>query len=128
LLDRLGFADPVAAVEALDDGLGEVRLESPLARVTVTLYQDGDRSWWLYSAKYRRPTPDRPLDVPLPYGFSVHENRDATRQRFGAPHHSALLVAVDRWRVGPVDAHVRFGDDGLPKYIEFRPSAIPRRS
>jgi hypothetical protein len=127
LLERIGFPDPAGTVEALDDGLGEVSLRSPVAPVTVTVYQDEDRSWWVYSAKYLRPTPERPLELPLPYGFSMHDSREATRERHGPPFHSALLVAVDRWRFGPVDVYVRFADDGLPAHIELRPGGIPGR-
>ena len=82
----------------------------------------------MYSATYRRPTTERPLELPLPYGFSLRDSREATRERHGPPHHSALLVAVDRWRFGPVDVYVRFAADGLPAHIEFRPGDIPRRS
>ena len=128
LLERLGFADPAGTVAALDDGLGEVRLQPAAARVTLTLYQDEDRSWWVYSAKYHRPTPEHPLELPLPYGFSLHDSREATRERHGAPLRSALLGKVDGWRFGPVDVSARFAADDLPADIEFRPGDIPRRS
>jgi hypothetical protein len=127
LLARLGLPDAQAAVSEADNGTGEVRLQSPIANVTLTLYQDADRGWWLYSAKYRRPTAARPLEVALPYGFSLTDNRQATRDRLGPPQHSAILP-IDRWQFGGVVGHVMFEDvAGLPAYIEFWPVDVPRR-
>jgi hypothetical protein len=128
LLERLGYPDPVAAVEALDEGIGEVRLTPPAANVTLVLYQDEDRSWWLFSVRYRQPTPERPLEVPLPFGFSLAESREATRARFGPDHRTPLLVRVDRWEIGPVTAYVMFDkDDARPTYVEFWPRDVIRR-
>jgi hypothetical protein len=128
LLAQLGFPEPEAAVRELDDGTGEVRLQSPIANVRLTLYRDKDRGWWLYSAKYRRPTPARPLEVPLPYGFSHDEDRRAVHDRFGPPQRSAILP-IDRWRFGKVVGYVMFeGEAGLPASVEFWPEDVTRRS
>ena len=128
LLERLGYPDPVATVEALDEGLGEVRLSSPTAAVTLILYQDEDGSWWLFSARYHQPTAELPLDLLLPYGFSLDDSREATRTRFGPPAGTALLAPVDRWKFGRVVGYVLFGDDERPRYIEFWPEDVVRRS
>ncbi len=128
LLAQLGFADPQAAVAALDDGTGEVRLQSEHANIRLTLYLDQEQGWWLYSVRYRRPTTELPLQLPLPYGFSLHEDRQATRERFGPPKHTAILP-VDRWQLGTVVGYVAFEDDaGLPATIEFWPEGVHRRS
>jgi hypothetical protein len=128
LLAQLGFSNPQATVEELDQGTGDVRLQSPIANVTLTLYLDADLGWWLYSAKYRRPTPERPLELPLPYGFSLGEDRRATRDRFGPPKLRAIMP-VDRWQLGSVVGCVVFEDEaGLPASIEFWPEGVPRRS
>jgi hypothetical protein len=127
LLAQLGFPQPEATIAGLDQSTGEVRLNSPVANVRFTLYLDRELGWWLYSAWYRRPTPERPLEVPLPYGFSFADNRQATRDRFGAPKHSAILP-IDRWLFGDVAALVAFEDAaGYPKRIEFWPDAVHRR-
>jgi hypothetical protein len=117
-LVRLGHPDPAAAVEALDDGGGAVRLESPVAQVALALNQADDDSWWLYSARYRRPTAERPLEVPLPYGFSLYEDRQATRDRLGLPARTAIMP-VDVWLFGKVEAYVLFDHDGPAKFIQF---------
>jgi hypothetical protein len=128
-LARLGYPDPAATIAVLDNGLGEVRLQPKAAHVELILYQDEDCGWWLYSARYRLPTSEHPLQIPLPFGFSLHDSRQATHERFGAPHSSALLIAVDRWQFGPIAASVRFHDDqGSVSYIEFWPSDVARRS
>lgn len=128
-LARLGYPDLAATIAALDDGLGEVRLQAAAAHVELILYRDEERGWWLYSARYRLPTSQHPLQVPLPFGFSLHDTRQATHDRFGAPHSSALLIAVDRWQFGPIAASVRFrGDQGLVDYLELWPSDVTRRS
>jgi len=117
-LARLGHPDPAAAVEALDDGGGAVRLESPVAQAALTLNQADDDSWWLYSAMYRRPTAERPLEVPLPYGFSLYEDRQATRDRLGPPARTAIMP-VDVWLFGKVEAYVLFDHVGPAKFIQF---------
>jgi hypothetical protein len=67
--------------------------------------------------------------VELELGFSLHDSRQTTHERFGAPHSSALLVAVDRWQFGPIAASVKFHDaQGIVDYIEFWPSDVTRRS
>ncbi|GIH07937.1 hypothetical protein Rhe02_60040 [Rhizocola hellebori] len=128
LLAQLGLPEPEAAVAELDTGTGEVRLQSPLANVTLTFYLDAASGWWLYSAKYRRPTPELALELPLPYGFSFADDRRATHERFGPPKHSARLP-IDRWQFGGVVGYVAFEDEaGLPSYLEFWPANVPRRS
>ncbi|WP_117208733.1 hypothetical protein [Allorhizocola rhizosphaerae] len=128
-LARLGYPDPAATIATLDDGLGEVRLKPVVANADLTLYQDEDHDWWLFSVRFRRPTPQHPLQVPLPYGFSLYDSRHAVHDRFGVPHSSALLLAVDCWQFGPIVAYVRFDkDQGFVTYIEFWPSDVARRS
>lgn len=127
LLRVLGYPDPAATVAALDEGIGEVRLTSPVSNVDLRLYLDPDGSWWLFSIRYRPATPERPADQPLPYGFSLGDTRAATRERFGPPAGTAVVPA-DRWQFGQVIANVLFdGDDGLPKYVEFWPVDVTRR-
>jgi hypothetical protein len=127
LLAQLGIAEPEAAIAALDTSTGEARLESPTANVRLTFYLDQELGWWLYCARYGRPTPQRPLEVPVPYGFSHAQDRQATRDRFGPPQHTAMMP-VDRWLFGDVDALVAFEDDaGRPTRIEFWPDGVPRR-
>lgn len=128
LLAQLGFAEPERAIAELDDGLGEVRLESSLSPVTLTLYVDEDGSWWLFSARYRPPTADRPMEVPLPYGFSRHDTRPAIRARLGEPEQTTLLAPADRWRFGGVIAYLYFDEADRLAYLEFWPHDIARRS
>jgi hypothetical protein len=127
LLQRLGYPDPAATVAELDEGIGEVRLKSPVSNVDLRLYQDPDGSWWLFSIRFRAATPERPADLPLPYGFSLGDSRAVTRERFGPPAGTAMVPA-DRWQFGQVTAYVMFdGDEGLPKYVEFWPADVNRR-
>jgi hypothetical protein len=127
LMARLGFPDPAAAVRAADDGRREVRLASPVARVNLTLYQDEEGTWWLFSAKYRPSTPDRPLEVPLPHGFSLAEDRQAMHARFGPPDQTAILP-IDIWKFGGMVAYVLFRDEQQPSFIEFYAADVERRS
>jgi hypothetical protein len=127
-LERIGHPDPAASIAALDEGKREVRLRSPVARVVAVLYQDEEGAWWLFSMKYRPPTPKLPMELPLPYGFSFEDDREATRARFGAPAATAVLP-IDIWRFGEVEAYVLFGGDGdRPSFIEFYPTTVERRS
>lgn len=129
-LSRLGYPDPEATIATLDNGSGEVRLQPAAAQVRLILYQDEARGWWLYSARYRPPDAQYPVQLPLPFGFSLHDSRQATHERFGAPRSSALLIPVDRWRFGPIDVLVEFTSDGQgpPECIEFWPDEVTRRS
>jgi hypothetical protein len=127
LLAQLGFPEPEATIRDLDEGTGEVSLQSPVANVRLTFYLDRDQGWWLYSARYSRPTPERPLELPLPFGYSHDDNRQATRERFGPPKHTAIMP-IDRWLFDAVVAYVAFdGEEGLPKYLEFWPDSVHRR-
>jgi hypothetical protein len=126
LLQRLGFPDPEAAVTAGDEGIGEVRLASPVVPVRLRLYLDPDDSWWLFLIRFNRPDTNRPGGVPLPYGLRFDENRDELRRRLGTPR-STALAPVDTWVIGHVLVYVLYAADGRPKYVECWPDGMHRR-
>jgi hypothetical protein len=76
---------------------------------------------------YRRPTAERPMSVPLPFGCSFDERRSDMRARLGA-HTTALLIPVYRWEIGELSLWVMFDeDDERPTRVQCWPRDMELR-
>jgi hypothetical protein len=128
LASRIGLPeDLLPLIQVADGGEGEVKLRAERAAATLQFYQENDRSWWLHKVMYRRPTAERPILVPLPFGCSFDERRSDMRARLGA-YSTALLIPVDRWEIGELSLWVMFDEeDERPTRVQCWPRELELR-
>lgn len=125
MLAKHGFPpDLRPLIEAADAGSGEITLPAPACAASIELRQQDAHTWYVHLMAFRQSDGDRPPCTDLPFGLVLDETRAQARSRLGEPHWQGARGTIDSWRFGPLDLHVTYDADDVPRIVRVFPESL----